>query len=261
MTPDTEGEEGTRMSADSILGSERVGGSTSRTRRPGGGLYAWVAVAAALIIFAGFARTFYLRSISGTPSLSALLIVHGVVMTMWFVVFGAQVWLVAAGRTGLHRRLGVFGLVVAVLVLFVGVAATIDAGRRGVSPAPDVPPLMFMAIPLFDMPVFAALVGVALWKRRRPDVHKRLMLLATLGLLTPGIARIPLGFIQQGGPPVFFGLSLLIVLVCVAIDTIRSRRFHPAFMWGAALIVSMLPLRLLISETAMWTQFARLLVS
>jgi uncharacterized membrane protein YozB (DUF420 family) len=190
-----------------------------------------------------------------------VLLVHGIVMTTWVVVFFAQVRLVAVGRPALHRRLGVFGLAVAVLVLCVGVAATIDAGRRGVSPALGVPALKFMAIPLFDLPVFAVLVGVALWKRRRRDIHKRLMLLATLGLLTPGIARIPLAVIQQGGPPVFFGLSFLLVAACITVDTVRNRSVHPAFMWGAALMVFMLPVRLLVSETAVWTQFARWLVA
>src|SRR6185369_14956504 len=190
-----------QMNAGGILRRERVDYASSRTPRRGGRLYVWVALSAALIIFAGFARTFYLRSISGAPPLSPLLIVHGVVMTTWFVVFGAQVWLVSAGRTGLHRRLGLAGLALAVLVVCVGVAAAIDAGRRGASPAPGVPPLMFMAIPLFDMPVFALLVAVALWQRRRPDIHKRLMLLATVGMLTPAVGRIPLGFIQHGGPP------------------------------------------------------------
>src|SRR6185369_8181062 len=162
-----------QMNAGGILRRERVDYASSRNPRRGGRFYAWVALSAALIIFAGFARTFYLRSISGAPPLSLLLIVHGIVMTAWFVVFGAQVWLVSAGRTGLHRRLGVAGLVVAVLVVCVGVAAAIDAGRRGASPAPGVPPLMFMAIPLFDMPVFALLVAVALWQRRRPDILLR----------------------------------------------------------------------------------------
>ncbi|HXD40110.1 MAG TPA: hypothetical protein VN649_06080 [Ramlibacter sp.] len=248
------------MGVGSLLRTERLHSPASPTRRTGGRFYAWVALTAALIIFAGFARTFYLRSISGAPPLSPLLIVHGVVMTTWFVVFGAQVWLVSAGRTGLHRRLGVAGLIVAVLVVCVGVAAAIDAGRRGASPAPGVPPLMFMAIPLFDMPVFALLVAVALWQRRRPDIHKRLMLLATVGMLTPAVGRIPLGFIQNGGPPVFFGLALLVVFACIAVDTARSRALHPAFAWGGALIVAMLPLRLLVAGTQSWTQFARWLV-
>ena len=248
------------MNAGGILRRERVDYASSRNPRRGGRFYAWVALSAALIIFAGFARTFYLRSISGAPPLSPLLIVHGVVMTTWFVVFGAQVWLVSAGRTALHRRLGLAGLIVAVLVVCVGVAAAIDAGRRGASPAPGVPPLMFMAIPLFDMPVFALLVAVALWQRRRPDIHKRLMLLATVGMLTPAVGRIPLGFIQHGGPPVFFGLALLVVFACIAIDTARNRRLHPAFAWGGALIVTMLPLRLLIAGTEAWTRLAGWLV-
>jgi hypothetical protein len=249
------------MSGDSILPSERAGRSAPPGRRTGGSLYAWFAAAAALIIFAGFARTFYLRSVSGAPPLSTLLIVHGIVMTLWVVLFVAQVRLVATARIALHRRMGFVGLVVAVLVIIVGVAAAVDAGRRGASPAEGVPPLVFMAIPLFDMPVFAVLVGVALWKRNQPDIHKRLMLLATLGLLTPGIARIPLAVIQQGGPPVFFGLGLLVVLACVAIDTVRYRRLHPAFLWGSALILAMLPLRLLVAQSAAWAQFARWLVS
>jgi predicted Kef-type K+ transport protein len=67
---------------------------------------------------------------------------------------------------------------------------------------------MFMAIPLVDLFVFAIFVGVALWKRRRADDHQRLMLLATVGILTPGIARIPLRVIRRGGLPMFFGLTV-----------------------------------------------------
>jgi len=250
------------MAANSIPHNERVGRCAAPNRRAGSRLYAWMALAAALIIFAGFARTFYLRSSFGAPPLSGLLVVHGIVMTAWFVLFFMQVWLVGVGRTGLHRRLGIWGVAVAVLVLCVGVAAAIDAGHRGVSPASGiVTPLEFMAVSLFDLPVFAALVGVAFWLRRRPDVHKRLMVLASLGMLTPAIARIPLRFIQDGGPPVFFGLAIMVVLGCVAIDTARSRRLHRAFAWGALLIVTMVPLRLFIAGTDAWTRFAGWLVA
>jgi len=250
------------MAANSILHTERVGRSAAPKGRAGSRLYAWMALAAALIIFAGFARTFYLRSSFGAPPLSALLVVHGIVMTAWFVLFFVQVWLVGVGRSDVHRRLGMFGMAVAVLVLCVGVAAAVDAGRRGVSPASGiVTPLEFMAVPLFDMPVFAALVGVAFWLRRRPDIHKRLMVLASLGMLTPAIARIPLRFIQDGGPPVFFGLAIMVVLACVAIDTARHRKLHRAFAWGALLIVAMIPLRLFIAGTQAWTQFAGWLVA
>jgi hypothetical protein len=104
-------------------------------------------------------------------------------------------------------------------------------------------------------------VGLALWWRRRPDVHKRLMLLATVSMLTPAIARIPLGFIERGGPPVFFGLALLVIFACIAVDTVRNRRLHPAYAWGATLIVAMLPLRLLIATSDAWARFAGWLIA
>jgi hypothetical protein len=249
------------MAVHSSLRRHRLAPSRAPARRSGNQLYGWVALAAALITFAGFARTFYLRASFGAAPLSTLLVIHGIVMTSWFVLFFTQVWLVGAGRTGLHRRLGIAGMGVAVMVLCVGVIAAIDAARRGVSPPPGLAtPLEFMAVPLFDMPVFAALTGAAFWYRRRPDIHKRLMVLATLGMLTPAISRIPLRFIQEGGPPVFFGLAIAVVLACVAVDTVRNRRLHRAFAWGAMLIVVMLPLRLAIANTEAWTRFAAWLV-
>ena len=224
-------------------------------------LYSWGAIVAALIIFVGFARTFYLKDMFGTPSLSGLLLLHGTVMTLWFALFIVQVRLVAAGRTDLHRRLGRLGAILLVLIVLLGVATAIAAARRGFTPAPEVSPLMFMAVPLFDLVVFAILVGAALWNRSRSDTHKRLMLLATLSILTPGIARIPIGFIQQGGLPIIFGLTVLIVIICVAVDTVKHRRLHSAFGLGGAFFVASVPLRLIVASTAAWTQFATWLVA
>jgi hypothetical protein len=249
------------MSARALPSSPPGPHAAARRGANGSRLYAWFALVAAVTIFAGFGRTLYLRSISGAPPLSTLLLVHGIVMTTWFVLFCAQVWLAATGHLRWHRRLGWLGAVVALAVIYVGVDAAIDAGRRGVGPAHGVSMQMFMAIPLFDMPVFALLVGIALWLRRRPDIHKRLMLLASLGMLTPAIARIPLPLIQAGGPPAFFGLALGIVGACIAVDTIKQRRLHPAFGWGGALIFAMVPLRLVVAETEVWRRLAGWLIA
>ena len=218
--------------------------------------YFWTAIVSSLIIFTGFAQTFYLKGLFSTPVLSNLLLVHGLVMTFWFALFITQTRLVAAGRTDLHRRLGVIGAMWVAVIMVVGMATAIDAVRRGATPVPEVTPLMFMAIPFFDVAVFAALVGVALWYRRRSDMHKRLMLLATLSILAPGVARIPLDFIKQGGLPMIIVLTLLPVIICVAVGTVRNRRLHPAFGWGGAFVIVSWPLRLMVAGTAAWTQFA-----
>jgi len=86
------------------------------------------------------------------------------------------------------------------------------------------------------------------------------MLLATLGILTAAIARLPLDFIRHGGPLVFFGLADMLILACIAIDTIRQRRLHPAFGWGAAVVIVSQPLRLWLAGTPVWMDFAGWLV-
>ncbi len=222
-------------------------------------LYTWAALAAIAVVFAGFARTYFLKAGFGTPALSTLVHVHGFVMTLWFAFFLMQVRLVAMHRTDLHRRTGVVGALLAVAVLIVGITTAITAAQLGRTPGP--PPLVFLVIPLGDMLVFALLVSTGLYFRGRSDIHKRLMLLSCVGLLAAAISRIPLDFIKAGGVPVFFGLTDLIVLSCVAYDTVKHRRLHPAFGWGMLLIVASQPLRLLLSGTSAWHQFASWLVS
>lgn len=223
-------------------------------------LYVCVAALIPVIVLLGFARTYYLKGLFGTPALPGLLVhLHGIVMTSWVVLFGAQVWLVSARRIKLHQRLGVLGAVLAALVVCVGVITAIYAAARGSSPGP--PALQFLVIPLGDMLVFTILVGTALYFRRRMEQHKRLMLLAAVNLLTPAIARIPLHFIETGGPLVFFGLTDLCVLACVVFDTVKHRRLHPAFVWGMLLIIASQPLRLLLAGTDVWMRFATWLVS
>jgi hypothetical protein len=87
------------------------------------------------------------------------------------------------------------------------------------------------------------------------------MLLAALNLLPPAIARLPLHFIEAGGPLVFFGLTDLCVLAAVAFDTYKQRRLHPAFAWGALLLIASHPLRILLAGTDAWLRFATWLVS
>src|SRR5258706_4006631 len=96
-------------------------------------------------------------------------------------------------RCDIHRRLGIVGGLLAVLVIILGSMTGVYAARRGFSPAPEtVPPLAFLIKPLGDMVLFAGLVGAGLYFRRRAATHKRLMLLATISILSPALARWPI---------------------------------------------------------------------
>jgi hypothetical protein len=227
-------------------------------RRNERALYTWGALLALAVVFAGFARTFYLKGVFGTPDLSALQVTHGVVMTAWFTLFLVQVRLVASGRTHIHRQLGLLGAVVAALVVVVGTTTALVAAKNGSSPGP--PPLVFLAIPLGDMVLFALLFSTALYYRRRNDIHKRLMLLATISMLTAAIARIPLDFLQAGGLPAFFGATDVLLIAWIAFDTVRNRRVHPAFVVGLAVVIASQAARFLVAGTPQWSAFARWLV-
>ena len=219
-------------------------------------VYTWGAVIALLFIFAGFAPTYYLKGAYGTPDLSALKHVHGVVMTAWFTLFLVQARLVATGRTALHRKLGVAGVALAVLVVAVGTAAGITAAKSGSAPT-GVPPLVFLALPLGEMVVFAALVTAAIVMRKKGSWHKRLMLLASLAMLTPAMARLPLEFVRAGGPLAFFALTDLVILACIAYDTAKNRRLHPAFAVGLAFVIVGQIGRLALTRTPWWMPFAQ----
>jgi hypothetical protein len=218
--------------------------------------YTGMAFVFVLTVFAGFARTYYLRPYFGTPSLTPLLHLHGIIFTSWLLLLLTQTVLVAAKRTDIHRRLGIAGGVLAVLMILVGTSTAIIRAKIVEVPPGAPSPLVFLTIPLGDMLVFAILVGAGFYYRRRVDVHKRLMLLATISILPAAIARLPFAFIQQVGPLAFFGLADLFIVACLLYDLIARRRLHRATILGGMLLVVSHPLRLLIGNTQAWLTFA-----
>jgi len=115
--------------------------------------------------------------------------------------------------------------------------------------------LSFLAIPLGDMFVFAVLVLAGFYYRRRPDVHKRLMLLATIAILDAAIARLPFE-IMKAGPPAFFGITDGFILLCVLYDLVTLKRVHRATVLAGLFIIASQPLRLLLGGTHVWLAFA-----
>ena len=221
--------------------------------------YFYALVCAALVVFAGFAQSYFLKTIFGTPPLYPLLHVHGLVMSAWFVLFGVQTLLIQAHRTDLHRRLGIIGVVLAALILVVGAAVVIINARAGRTP-PGAPIPVIVALSFASLAAFGVLAAAAVFLRGRSEFHKRLMLLATLNLLTAAIQRLPLDFLGLSPLLAVFGLADLFILACVAYDTLRHRRLHPAFLWGAILSIAWPPLTIMLSGSSAWGHFTTWLV-
>ena len=225
--------------------------------------YGAMAIALGLTVLAGFASTYYLRFFDGGPKatagggpFTALVHVHGALFTTWVLLFIAQTSLVASRRVAVHRRLGMAGSVLAAAMVVVGTRTAIVAAARGAGP-PGRDPLAFLAIPFFDMVLFAGFVTAALALRRDRETHKRLMLLAYVSILGAAVARLP-GMVPRT-PLVNLSLAFLFVVVAGIYDFLSRRRVHKVYLWGGALLAVSVPVRLVISRTGAWRALAELL--
>lgn len=221
--------------------------------------YLWGALVCALLALVGFARTYYLKGLFGTPELAVRLHVHGLIMSAWCALFVAQACLVSVRRVDIHRRLGVFGAGLALVVVVVASNLTISATAREVhSHVVDQFHVLF-GFNLLDLAVFVGLFSTAIVFRRRPEFHSRFMLLAFISLLPPAIARATLLFTRDQTAQMW--AVDLVVVIFVAADLVRHRRLHPAFGWGALALLGTLNAGYLLFQTGPWTRFVTRLFS
>lgn len=211
---------------------------------------------AALVVLVGFSRTYYLKSLFGTPPLSTLVHVHAVLFTGWVVLFITQARLIASQRRSLHMKLGILGFSLAAAMIFVGAATAITAAKLGRPPG-RLDPLVFMAVPLSAMLVFSILIVAGFLNRRRSDYHKRIMLMATFALLTAAFGRVALMIVGHPFPPLAMGATDLLVIGTIVYDTVANHRLHPAFLWSGALIMAMQPIQFFVARTGAWMTFAQ----
>ena len=202
----------------------------------------------------GFSPTYYLKPMFGTPELPWLYHVHGVAFTAWLLLLIVQPALVLRGRTASHRQLGWSAAVLVPAMTVLALLVSIDLGRRGGGP-PGIPPLTFLVVPMSAVVVFPAFVAAALYWRRSPETHKRLMLIATLELVPAGIARWP--GVAAAGPLAFFGGADLFVLAIAAHDVMTRGRVHRATVIGGALLIASQVGRFVLASTPAWDAFAR----
>lgn len=224
--------------------------------RPARIFHTSIAVAFLITVIAGFGPTYFLKGFYDKPPLSPLLHVHGAVFTLWLVLLIVQSGLVSARRVDRHKQLGIAAALVAAAMLPLGVMTAVEGARRGVA-TPGLEPLVFMVFPIGAMVMFAGFVGPALWYRRKPEIHRRLLLLGTVSIMTPAIARLP---IAGRSPVLALALSLVFVVAGMIHDWKTRGRIHPLYIWGALIIFLSGPLRSAIGHTEAWQAFAKLLV-
>ncbi len=217
-----------------------------------------------LIALAGFTPTLYLRPFFDVAAIPVYLYMHGAVLTCWFLWLVLQTSLVAAHRTDIHRRIGLAGAVLGVGVVMAGLMATLLVVRRLPDLGVDLESEMAFVSIVFignigSLFAFSALLTAAILLRRRSEIHKRLMLLASFNVIGPAFSRIsywPVFDWIEEEP--FFSTSMLIFFAVMLVhDLIVRRRIHIATTAGILFTIVTLVVAGTISGTEFGHSFVR----
>jgi len=206
------------------------------------------------LVISGFGPSYYFAGTFRASLPSTIIHVHGAVFSCWMLLLIGQTSLASMGRTDIHKRLGMAGMVMAALMLVLGVWAATDSLAR----PPRVPgrdPLAFYSIPLVSVVGFAALMYFAFRERRNPQAHKRIILVANVSLMTAAIARIPFQFAHRKAPvDIVCGYAFLLLLI--AYDLWSTRKCQRSTLGAAAFLITTQWIAILFSRTSVWHGFA-----
>lgn len=194
------------------------------------------------VVLVGFARSFYLRDLFLRHALDRPLQLHGLALTAWFGLVFVQAAAMTAGRRDLHRRLAWL----AALILPAVVATSLFVNTRlarTLASAQD-PENVFVWGNYMTLVAFVGLAGAAIVLRRRPDAHRRLLLMASIAIVGPAFARFSFwpvfGLGLDGAPAFAIGGLLLLLGLALGYDRVRRGRVHLATWAGVGTILATL---------------------
>ena len=189
---------------------------------------------AAVVVY-GFSHTIDQNLIHAVPVRPWILYLHATVFSGWVVFFIAQSALVRVHRVSVHRTLGWFGVALGVVVPVLGISTAIVMDRFVMTQFHEQGAAPFLAIQFNDMASFTVCFALAILWRRKPEFHRRLMLIATCVLTTAAFARFPgIGLPMLGWT--YVCVDSLIALGVVR-DLIVNRRIHQVYLYALPVLI------------------------
>ena len=149
----------------------------------------WMTLAMCLFVFGGFGMHSFVPALRGTfPPAPPIVHLHAVIFVSWMLLLVVQSALVGAGNVKLHRSLGMWGIAHATAIMIFGLSlqliATRSAMLKGFAPGTD-----GLYLGLCAFAGFSIMFTLAIRNRRRPEIHRRMILFAMLPVLPPGVNR------------------------------------------------------------------------
>lgn len=227
--------------------------------------YVRMAVICLAVGLVGFAPTYWIPLMRGTLDVPPLTHIHAIFFYGWLLLFLRQTSLVASGRTGRHRELGLAGIALATGMCFVGIGMGIVSLKRVLAFGAGDSGRAFSIVSFSAVALFGGLFAAAIINATKPEVHKRLMLMTTVSMLQAGIGRWFLLFLA---PPRVAGAPLLqppvivtigpaivndlLIVAAMLYDRKTRGKVHPAYWWSAAAVVAVQVIRVPLSTTSVW---------
>ena len=205
------------------------------------------------------------------PPFPLVLHMHAVLMGAYLLFLLSQTWLVATGRTQVHRRVGPIGGLLAIALVVVGLvlAPTMYhqvAGGLAVAPPQAQAPMRELLSQLDNILflqmqagiLFALFVTLGLsYRLRDPGFHKRLMIFAPAMAMGAAFARMPfLPHTIPDSPLSILSYQWLALAPLFVWDVLRNRRIHRAYFVLVAVYLPFNLLAITLWDTAWWHQAA-----
>ena len=218
--------------------------------------YLYFAFVGITVSIAGFFPNYLRPLITDAKEFTSIQHIHGLFGAMWLLLFLLQAWLINTRRHRIHIRLGYAGIFVAVGIVITMQMAAFRFVETELAQGNDATRAILG--PFIDSITFAVLFSAAIYYRRRPEVHKRLMLLATILLLWVAWVRLRNYFPPFPGAFNFFGfvLGMMPIPVIWLVEFMKSRKVHPVMLYVGIGVIVEQGIQVLWSETPLWNQTA-----
>jgi hypothetical protein len=211
----------------------------------------------ATVLF-GFSRTYFLAGMVRAPLPNRLIHVHGAAFTLWIVLLLVQNALIVTHNVKVHRKLGIAGFLLAVLMVILGVLAAVDSLRRGFAPR-GLDAMSFFVIPMSDMLLFSLFVFCAYKARFNAESHKRLILVSTIALVNAGVGRWPVTILHEKPFLVDFVLFGFLFMI-LGYDLLSLHRVSRTTVWASAIFILIHLSRVPLGMTSAWHSFAKFML-
>jgi hypothetical protein len=190
--------------------------------------YLCMSLVLAAIVISGFSRTVNANLFHANPPRPLLLWIHGAAFSTWVLFFIAQSALVRARRVSVHRLLGWFGAGLAAVMVVLGFTIAVVMTRFDTVVLQQKGAAAFLSVPFTDMIVFGSCIAMAIYWRKKPEYHRRLVFIASCELMDAAVGRFDFMFNHS----LFYLAVDCLIVLGMARDWVVDKRVHKVYLYA-----------------------------